>query len=255
MADLFEEVEEQLRSDRYRNLFRRALPWILAVAAAALVAAAAWWGFDRWQRQSIVEASQAYAQGVTAFDAGDSAGARTRWTEVSKSRAGGYKALALMQLGGLELADRKVDAAVAQFDAAAEAAPDPVLGDVARLKSAFALMDTAAFKDTEARLRPLMEEGRPYRVQAREALAFAKLMNNDTAGARGDFVVISGLLDAPEGARARAKAAVDLIDSGSAKSVAATARAAAALPPPLPMPAGLPPGLVLPPQAQAPAPQ
>jgi hypothetical protein len=79
-----------------------------------------------------------------------------------------------------------------------------------------------------------MQDGRPYRVQAREALAFAKLMANDEAGARGDFVVISGMLDAPEGARARAKAAIGLIDSGSAKAVAAAARAAAALPPTAP---------------------
>ncbi|HEX5263263.1 MAG TPA: hypothetical protein VFW13_07040, partial [Phenylobacterium sp.] len=28
MTDLFEEVEEQLRSDRYRTLARKALPWV-----------------------------------------------------------------------------------------------------------------------------------------------------------------------------------------------------------------------------------
>jgi hypothetical protein len=40
LTDLFEEVEEQLRSDRYRVLARQALPWVLTLAAAALVLAA-----------------------------------------------------------------------------------------------------------------------------------------------------------------------------------------------------------------------
>jgi hypothetical protein len=153
-----------------------------------------------------------------------------------------------MQLGGLQLSQNKTDAAVQLFDQAATAAPDNVLGDAARLKSAFALLDTAPAKDVEARLTPLLQDGRPYRIQAREGLAFAKLMAGDTAGARGDFVIISGMLDAPEGARARAKAAMGLIDSGSAKALASTVHAAAALPPTPPAPAMLA-------QPQAPGPQ
>ena len=35
MTDLFEEVEEQLRSDRYRKFARSALPWLLGFAAIA----------------------------------------------------------------------------------------------------------------------------------------------------------------------------------------------------------------------------
>src|SRR5437588_4437178 len=127
-----------------------------------------------------------------------------------------------MQLAGAKLAggkDADTKAAVALFDQAAAAAPDDILGDAARLKSAFAILDTAPFAEVEGRLAPLMKDGHPYRVQAREALAFAKLMKGDVAGARSDFVVITGTLEAPEGARQRARAAMGLIDSGSAKGV------------------------------------
>jgi hypothetical protein len=77
-------------------------------------------------------------------------------------------------------------------------------------------------------------------VQAREALAFAKLLKGDTAGARSDFVVIGATLDAPESARQRANAALSLIDSGSAKMVPAAVKAAIAAPPMLVAPSGLP---------------
>lgn len=248
MADLFHEVEEQLRSDRYRTLALKALPWVLGLAAAAVIAVLAWWGWSHYREQAAGQASEQYAAGLDALEQGRTDQAAKLFAQVGQSSVQGYKALALMQLGGIQLVEKHPEQAVQAFDQAAAAAPDEVIGDAARLKSALALLDSAPEKDVEARLTPLMQTGRPYRVQAREALAFAKLMAGDTAGARGDFVIISGMLDAPAGARARAKAAMGLIDSGSAKAVPATVRAAAALPPGAVAPAQ-------PPQPQAPGPQ
>ena len=130
---------------------------------------------------------------------------------------------------------------------AAKAAPNALLGDLARLKSAFALMDTASYKDIEARLTPLAGEKSPYRVYAKEALAFAKLRNGDLVGARADFVVLANSLDnSSDDVRQRAQAARDMIDSGSAKDLPAVVKAALALPTPAAPPAG--------PQAATPAP-
>jgi hypothetical protein len=247
VADLFEEVEEQLRSDRYRKLLLRALPWTIALVAAAVIAVLAYWGWSNYRQKQIDTASEQYAQALQSLGDGRADEAARLFAEVSRSAPPAYKALALIQLGGLELGKKQTAAAVKRFDDAAAVAPDDVIGDAARLKSAFALLDTAPRKELEGRLTPLMQDGRPYRVQAREALAFSKLMAGDLAAARGDFTVISGMLDAPEGARARAKAAIGLIDSGSAKAVAQIAHAAAALPPSALAP---PPG-----QPQEPGPQ
>ena len=61
MTDLFEEVEEQLRSDRYRTLARKAAPWVIAVAAAALVATLAVWGWKQHNQQITDKASEQYS--------------------------------------------------------------------------------------------------------------------------------------------------------------------------------------------------
>jgi hypothetical protein len=251
VTDLFEEVEEQLRSDRYKQLARKLLPWMLGIAAAALIATLGYWGWDTWRTKQTDQASEQYSAAMDAFTAGDRGRAKQLWTEVSKSNSAAYKSLSLMHLGA-ESAQSNPAEAAKLYDQAAEAAPDPIIGDAARLKSAFALLDTASLKDLEGRLKPLMEDGRPYRVQAREALAFAKLKAGDTAGARGDFLLISQSLDAPQGAQARAQAAIGLIDSGSAKAVPGVVRAAQTLPPPG---LTLPPGLEMPPQAAPGAPQ
>jgi hypothetical protein len=142
-----------------------------------------------------------------------------------------------MQQGAVRIAQGKPKEAAALFDQAAAAAPDEIIGDAARLKSAFALMDSAPYKEMESRLLPLTQAGRPYLVEAREALAFAKLAAGDLTGARIDFVVISLLPDASESAQGRAEAAKQLIDSGSAKVVPAVVKAASAARPPIATPA------------------
>jgi hypothetical protein len=256
LTDLFEEVEEQLRSDRYQALARKAAPWVLALAAVALVVSLGIWGWQQYEQQISDKASEQYSAAAEAFAQGDHNKAAKLWGDVAASPSKAYKSLALMQLGALKLGAQPADTkgAIALFDRAAAAAPDDILGDAARLKSALAILDTAPYAEVEGRLTPLLKDGHPYRVQAREALAFAKLMKGDEAGARGDFVVISSSLDAPEGARQRAKAAMDLIDSGSAKAVPAVVKAAQAMPQPMLVgPGGIPAGLA--PQQDAPAPQ
>src|SRR5205085_7221680 len=140
--------------------------------------------WQQYQQQITDTASEQYAAAMTAQAQGNGAAAEKLFGETAKSGSKAYKSLALMQLGGLKLAGGKPDdikAAVALFDQAAAAAPDDLLGDAARLKSAFAILDTAAFTEVEGRLSPLIKDGHPYRMQAREALAFAKLMKGDTA--------------------------------------------------------------------------
>jgi hypothetical protein len=230
VTDVFEEVEEQLRADRYKALALRALPFVAGALVLGLVIALGVWGYTSWQDRTMAQASETYAQGIEAFSEGDADRAATLFGEVADMAPDGYGSLALMQLAGLKLQDDDVDGAVALFDQAAERAPDPLMGDAARLKSALALLDTASLDDMKARLAPLVEEGRPYRAQAMEALAFAKLMGGEMDEARADFGVIALMPGASEESRRRAQAARALIDSGSAAALPDTVKAALALP-------------------------
>jgi hypothetical protein len=99
-------------------------------------------------------------------------------------------------------------------------------------------MDTAPLAEIDGRLQPLLKEGRPYRAQAREALAMARLQAGKTKEARADFAVLTLLPDVPDDMRSRAQVAVQLIDSGQAAQVASVAKAAAALPAPVQAPPG-----------------
>lgn len=230
MVDVFEEVEEELRSDRWKRLARTWAPWVAGALALALVIALAFWGWDTLKTRNAGEASVPYERGMQALADGDVAAAEAAFTEAAEAGSPAYESLALMQRAGLAVTAEDAEAAIALFDEAAEAAPDPLIGDAAALKAAFLAMDTAELEDIEARLAPLAEEGRPFRPFAREALGLARLQHGQKAEAREEFVQLSMGQDVPDSVRQRAQAAIAMIDSGVADALPAIIRAQAALP-------------------------
>ena len=237
MTDFLEEIEEQLRSDRYRQLFIRAWPWAVGVALAALAVALAAWGYQNWRAGEDAKAAQAYATALDTAQKGDLNGAFVQFGKAAGGSSRGYKALALMQEGGIRMVQGKTEEAVELFDQAAQAAPSPLVGDMARLKSAFALMDTAPFAALQERLTPLTDSKRPYATAAREALAMAKLKAGRLQEARGDFQVLQLLPDATRSQQQRAQAAILAIDSGALSNLPQAVAASRSLPlPPPPAP-------------------
>ena len=224
MVDLFDEVEEQLRSERYTSVAKRLAPWISGVLALALVVALGYAGYQTWQTSKVDKASETYEKGLDALSSQDQTGAYTLFGEVAKDGPPGYRALALMQQAGIRLEAGKTAEAVALFDQAAKVAPTPVIADFAAMRAAYA--------DMERRLTPLVAEGRPYRLQAQEALAMSKLLAGKTAEAKSAFELLLLNIDAPQDMQQRAHLAIAAIDSGAAAALKTAAQTAATLPPP-----------------------
>ena len=64
MVDVFEQVEEELRSDRYKRLARTWLPVLGVVLVVALIGALGWWGWDSYQTSRASKGAEAYDRGV-----------------------------------------------------------------------------------------------------------------------------------------------------------------------------------------------
>jgi hypothetical protein len=235
VVDVFEEVEEHLRSDQYAVLARKYLPWIGGAFAVALLIALGVWGVSAYRLQNAQKASQAYAQGMESVGRGDMTAAYTQFGVAATSQSKAYKSLALMQQAGIRMDQKNIPEAVKLLDAAAKAAPAPVIGDFASLKAAYLLLDTTPLAQLETRLLPLTAADRPYAALAREALAVSKLMAGKTKDARNDFAVLVLTPSASDDTRRRAQMAMSLIDSGTAASLPATVRMAMTMPPAPPM--------------------
>ncbi|QBX37706.1 tetratricopeptide repeat protein [Brevundimonas sp. S30B] len=233
MVDVFEQVEEELRSERLKRLARIWLPVFGGVLLIALIAALSWWGWQSWETSKADKASAAYDRGVELLEQGNAASARTAFEEAADVGNGAYRALALMQQAGIELNDNRPAQAVTLFDQAADAVRDPIMADAAALKAAFLVMDTdASLADIEGRLTPLAGDGRPYRAFAQEALALARIQHGQMQPARDALVQLQLGQDVPEQVRQRAQAAIESIDSGTASALAGIVAAQASLPAP-----------------------
>ena len=242
MVDLFDEVEEQLRTDRYKTMAFRAAPWVSGALVLALVAALGYWGWTVWQARQIHTAAESYDAALQQLARGDATGAFTRFGAVAQSAPPGYRALALMQQAGVRLSQNQTAEAVTFFDHAAQTATNPLESDLAALQAVYVLLDTAPYADLERRITPLAREGRPYRLQAQEALAMAKLLAGRTAEAKTAFEVLTLNLATPEDMQRRARTALALIESGRSSVLRDAVRAAATLPPPSAANTPLPPG-------------
>ncbi len=238
MVDVFEQVEEELRSDRYKRLARTWLPVAGGVLLVALVAALAFWGWDSWQTSKADKASVAYDRGLESLEANNPIGADAAFIQAAKDGNGAYKAMALSQRAGIALAANRVPEALALLDEAAKASSDPLLSDPAAYKAALLAIDSGeTLEQIEARLAPIAKDGRPFSAFALEALAMARLQHGQVAPAREALVLLKNGLDTPEIVTQRADLAIAAIDAGGAASLAAIIRAQAAIPVAPPAPA------------------
>jgi len=230
VVDVFEEVEDQLRTEQYKRLALKALPWVAGALVAVALIVGGWYLYNKYHTEKATDAAAAYQAAMETASQGDFESAYKEFGEVAAKAPRGYKALALQVQGALRLRENRVKDAVVLFDASAEAAPRGdeglIIADAARLKSALALLDEAPYADIEGRLKPLTEDDRPYRALALEALALAKLNAGKVKEARADFESLTTALDASQGMIARARQAVELIDSGGAASLPAIVKAA-----------------------------
>ncbi|HEV2082669.1 MAG TPA: tetratricopeptide repeat protein [Brevundimonas sp.] len=239
MTDVFEQVEEELRSERWKRLARKWGPVVGAVLALALVAALAFWGWDSFKTSQGEKAAVAYDRGMDALQANDAAAAEVAFAEAQKVGNSAYKALALNQRAGLALQRGDADQAVELLDEAARADRDPILADQAALKAVWILMDEGAtLEDVEGRLEPLIREGRPQRVLALETQAMARLQFGKTAEARQTFVQLQLGQDVPDSVRQRAQIGIAAIDNGTAAAIPNVLRQPVPAAQPAPAPAG-----------------
>jgi len=247
VVDLFEEVEDELRAEQYKKLALKLAPWVIGgLVAGGLIAAVAY-GAVRYQENTAAKAAGTYAAVVDSLGQVDPETSFKQLNDVPKG-AKAYKSLALSLQAGIRIEQNKTAEAVKLLDEAAKAAPGGkaglILADSARLKAAWAVLDDAPYAEVEKRLKPLTEEGRPYRALANEALGVALINAGRAAEAKPVFTRLSVDPSAPQGVAQRAKQTLIIINDGAASVAPAAAKAAKDVVLPAPQQGGITPEMI-----------
>jgi hypothetical protein len=226
VSDVFEEVEEGLRQDKYTTFFKKYRNWLIAGVVVFLGSIGAFQAFQSWQSSQSVSYADRMNAAEKLLQARDFPGAQKAFTDIAAGAPAGYKTMALMQAAAARAAQADFKGALADYDKAAAGAPDATFRDVARMKAAYIASDLEDFKALEARLKPIVDGGGALAFQARELIGVQAYANGDTARAREEFNYLTVALDAPPSVRQRAQ--ISLAALGPAPAAKETAEPASA---------------------------
>ena len=205
MADIFREVDEDLRHERYLKLWRRWRYWLLGVGVAGLGAAVAYVVLADAQESARKAEGQQFAAAMAEIQAGRGAEAADRLAMLAADAETGYAALA--RLGEADARARRGDitGAVQIYDLlAGDSSIDPLYRDLGALLAAQRMVDRANVSEVNQRLAPLLAGHSPWRPLATELSAIAEMRAGNTEASRALFAELVSDPAAPLGQRQRA---------------------------------------------------
>jgi hypothetical protein len=217
VADIFHEVDEEVRREQLKKLWDRYSIVIIAVAVLIVAGIGGWRGYEWWIAKKAAAAGAQFEAAVVLSEQGKHAEAEAAFAKAAAAAPEGYRVLARFREAS-ELALTKRDDAVKAYEAlAADNALGATWQDLAAVRAGMLLVDTAPLAEMQKLLAPMAEPGRIYRHSARELLALSAWKNNDPAAAKRYLDMIATDGDTPPGTRARADVLSALI-AGNGKS-------------------------------------
>ncbi len=203
MADIFHEVDEEVRRDQLKRLWDRYSIYLIAAAVLIVAGIGAWRGYEYWVAKKAAIAGSAFESAVTLSEQGKNAEAEAAFASVVAQAPDGYRLLARFRAAAAIAADKPADAVKAYDDLAADTSLGATWQDIAGIRAGLLLVDSAPLADMRRRLDPLAEPGRTFRHTSRELLALSAWRNHDAAAARRYIDMIAGDGETPPGTRAR----------------------------------------------------
>jgi hypothetical protein len=204
VADIFNEVDEEVRRERLQKLWERYSIYIIGAAVLIVAGIGAWRGYEYWEAKKAAAAGAAFESALTLSEAGKHTEADAAFSKIAADSPAGYRMLARFRAAA-ELAQVKpADAIKTYDDLAADTSLGTTLQDLAAVRSGLLMVDSASLADMRRRLDPVAEPGRTFRHTARELLALSAWRNHDATAARRYIDMIATDAETPPGTRARA---------------------------------------------------
>jgi hypothetical protein len=204
VADIFHEVDEEVRREQLKKLWDRYSIYLIALAVLIIAGMAAWRGYEYWVAKKAAAAGAQFEAAIALSEEGKRAEAEAAFAKVAAEAPAGYRVLARMRAAGALAESKATDAVKAYDEISADASLGAIWRDLAAVRAGLLLVDTAALTEMRRRLEPVAEPTRSFRHTARELLALSAWRNHDVAAARKYLGMIAGDAESPIGVRARA---------------------------------------------------
>jgi hypothetical protein len=205
VSDIFREVDEDLRQERYAKLWSRFGKYVIGAIVLVVVVAAvviAWQNIVESRRQAEGER---FSEALVMAREGAAEQAATAFNRLAENSGSGYRALARLQAAAALVRAGNTAEAVSVYDQlATDGAVDRILRDLGALLAAMHSFDEASNEEMLQRLGPLVLDSNAWRYSAREMQALVMVRAGDVAQARTLLEALVDDSEAPSGIRSRA---------------------------------------------------
>ena len=188
--NIFREVDEELRSDRMRALWRRFAPFVIGAAVGVVAIVALNEGWTWYNANNASQSSDGLYASFELIDGGDLAAAQTQLDTLIADGSGSYPILAQFRKAGVLAKEGNTTEAVAAYDALSNSLSNTRLRELALVLGGTLLVDAGTLADVESRVGSIATEGSPLRNAAREALGLAQYKAGDFAAAQASFEAV-----------------------------------------------------------------
>lgn len=216
MADIFNEVDEEVRRERLKQLWDRYGVFVIALAVLIVVGIGAWRGYEWWQAKKAATAGTQFEQAVTLSEQGKQKEAEAAFAKIAAEAPSGYRTLARFRAAAGLIKDKPAEAVKAYDALATDPSVSPTLQDLATLRAGMLQVDTVPFDQLKRKLEPIAQAGHPFRATAREMLALSAWNHHDIAQAKQYVDAIMGDPETSPAMRNRVQVLASVI-AGSVK--------------------------------------
>jgi hypothetical protein len=210
VADIFNEVDEELRADQARLFWKKYGNLVIGGALLAVLAAAAWWG---WQLYAVRHHEQESVNFVNAVQAAQKDPAASAALDAIAGQGGGYGALARFHLAAQAAEKDPAKAADLLGAVAQDAKLDAAMRGMAAIQSGLLKLQVSKPQDALQVVQPFTVAGNAYRLSALEITGLAQLASGDKDKAKATFSQLHELAVSPtDGNPSTAARAQELLD-------------------------------------------
>jgi hypothetical protein len=206
MSDIIREVDEELRRERLANIWKK-YGGLIAFGAFLIVAGTAGWrGYEYYADKQAEAASERFvAAQKLAADAGKTDEAIAALKPLTADSPAGYRLLSRFALAA-ELGQKDAKEGAAAFDAIAnDTSVEPLMRQLASVRGAALVVDSADLAEMQKRLAPALADGSAFRHSAMELSALAHLRAGNQGEAQKLFLQLAFDPETPPGLRNRAQ--------------------------------------------------
>jgi len=206
VSELFDEVDEEVRRDQLKKLWDQYSIYIVAGALLIIAAVGGWRGYQYLEAKKAAEAGRAFDVALDLSEQKKHAEAEAAFNNLAATAPSGYRMLARLRAAA-EAGTRDPQAGAKMYDdISADRSVGAAVQDLARIRAAGMLLETASYPSMLQRLESATKPEATFRHTARELLALSAWRANDTAAARQWLDMISNDGETPSTMRSRAEA-------------------------------------------------